>query len=367
MTYLEQIVLPVTHPTGGYDVVVGFDLLRSMRTLVPDVSAIVVVADENVAPLYADLLLKQWPGSALVTVPAGEAYKTLDTVRDIYDGMFAAGLDRKAAVVSLGGGVINDMAGFVAATYMRGIKFITCPTSLLSMVDASVGGKTGVDMPQGKNLIGAFKQPELVVADLNVLRTLPPKELACGMAEIIKHGLINEPELLQHVVAHEWLDLVLDEGEVADRRPLLDLVTNAIQVKRDVVQEDPFENGRRALLNFGHTFGHAIEKVTHFGVAHGEGVAMGLVCAAHLSAVLGYCGPDMQAMIEETLTHVNLPTRIPAGVDPEELVEAMQTDKKKMHGKLRFILIKAIGETFIDGDVPLGKVMETLREVTADG
>ena len=363
----ERKVLPVTYPGGEYDVVVGFDLLRCVREWAPEVPAVAVVADENVAPLYAKILCRQWPQSVLITIPAGESYKTLETVRFIYDEMFAAGLDRKAAVVSVGGGVVNDMCGFVAATYMRGIKFITCPTTLLSMVDASVGGKTGVDMPQGKNLVGAFKQPELVVADLSVLRTLPEREVACGMAEVIKHGLINAPELLTEVTIHQWADMIYDTAETVNRRPLIDLVTHAIQVKRDVVQEDPFEGGRRALLNFGHTFGHAIEKVTGFAVAHGEGVAMGLVCAAHLSAALGYCEPDMQQLIEATLRHVNLPTQIPAGVDPEELVEAMQTDKKKMDGKLRFILIRGIGDVFIDGDVPMGQVIETLQAVTADG
>jgi len=361
---LEQMTLPVTHPTGEYDVVVGFDILRSLRERLSDVESVAIITDENVAPLYGPVLKKQWPNGVLITVPAGEAYKTLDTVRTIYDQMFAAGLDRKAVVISVGGGVINDMSGFVAASYMRGIRFVTCPTTLLSMVDASVGGKTGVDMPQGKNLIGAFKQPELVLADLSTLKTLPARELSCGMAEIIKHGVINAPELLTDVKIYDWHEIIY--GEDSNRRPLLELVTNAIQVKRDVVQEDPFEDGRRALLNLGHTFGHAIEQVSEFGVPHGEGVGMGLVCAAHLSAALGYCPPDMQQLLESTLRHVRLPLRIPAGMDGEELVEAMQTDKKKMDGKLRFILIRQLGEAFIDGDVPLGKVMETLRAVTAD-
>ncbi|MBK8433977.1 MAG: 3-dehydroquinate synthase [Chloroflexi bacterium] len=353
----QHSALPVTHPTGEYTVLVGRGLLGRLPELAPLPCHVALVMDENVAPLYGALVAEAIGRERVlaVTVPAGEAHKTLETVRDIYDKLLDARLDRQTTILAVGGGVVNDMAGFVAATYLRGVAFVTCPTTLLAMVDASVGGKTGVDVPQGKNLIGAFMQPTAVIADVDTLATLPPAELSAGMAEVIKHGLLAGGVLWAELGRLPW-------PLPAERWG--DLVATAVQVKRDVVQEDPFERGRRALLNLGHTFAHAIEQVSQYAVAHGPAVAMGLACAAHLSAQLGHCAPNLPTDIEQLLTRCQLPTRIPAHLPAEALLAAMGSDKKKADGRLRFVLLRTPGEAFLEGDVPLAAVRETLNSMS---
>lgn len=357
--------LPVTHPTGEYDVIVGENLLPNLVELAHIDGPFIVVTDTNVEPLHAH---KVEGALAVVTVPAGEENKTLETVRTIYDQLFAAGLDRKGTLVALGGGVVGDMTGFVAASYMRGVDFVQCPTTLLSMVDASVGGKTGVDMPQGKNLIGAFKQPTAVIADLSTFQTLPPEEFASGMAEVVKHGLLANEDLLERLERGDW-ELRPDNQSLfinpstSSGQVLQSLVTDAIQVKRDVVQQDPFEQGIRATLNLGHTFGHAVEQVSGYTVRHGEGVAMGMVAAANLSARLGACNPALQERIEQVLQNVGLPTRIPAHLDAEELYHYMGSDKKKAAGVLRFVLIHGVGDVFVQGNVAKEDVLAAITAV----
>lgn len=347
----------VSHPTGSYPILLG-DSLHMKRLKVDEIVPIegqfVVVTDENVAPLWSSIE----GATAVIKIPAGEQHKNLETVRHVYDELFKLRLDRKSTLVAVGGGVVGDLTGFVAATYMRGIDFVQCPTTLLSMVDASVGGKTGVDMPQGKNLVGAFKQPTAVFINIHALQTLPPVELASGMAEVIKHGLISDPNLFATFEQPDW-----HIANKMDDAAWQKLVARAIQVKIGVVEDDPFEWGRRATLNLGHTFGHAIEHVTQFGVRHGEGVAMGMVAAANLSARLGYCDPALQPRIEAVLHKANLPTRIPANLDPEEIYAAMFTDKKAAAGKVRFILIRDVGDVFLDGDVADTAVLTTLQEL----
>ncbi len=349
--------LPVTHPTGAYDVLVGKNLLPHLRALAHIEGPFAVVTDTNVASLHA---AKIEGALAMITVPAGEEFKTLETVRSLYDQLLAVGLDRKGTLVALGGGVVSDMTGFVAASYMRGIDFVPCPTTLLAMVDASVGGKTGVDMPRGKNLIGAFKQPTAVIADLATLKTLPPAEFASGMAEVVKHGLLANEDLLQRLENGNWR---LSPDNHALLSNLQSLVTDAIQVKRDVVQEDPFEDGMRAALNLGHTFGHAIEQVSGYAIRHGEGVAMGMVAAAHLSARLGKCDPALQHRIEAILDNVALPTRIPNHLSAEEMYYYMGSDKKKAAGVLRFVLIHEVGDAFIQPNVTKEDVLATITAV----
>ena len=344
----DMDILTVTHPVGQYNVYVGEGLLGRLRELAGVDGRIALITDSNVGPLYAQAI----PDAAcVITMPAGEQNKTLATVNGMYEQLLAAGMDRGGVVVALGGGVVGDVAGFVAATYMRGINFAQCPTSLLAMVDASVGGKTGVDLPQGKNLVGAFKQPTAVIADIATLQTLPPEELSAGMAEVIKHGLIGDVDLFKRL-------------EIGDSlASFQSLVTRAIRVKQLVVQEDPFEHGRRAALNLGHTFGHAIEQVSQYRIRHGEAVAMGLVAAANLSARLGYCSPDLQGRIEAALEYANLPVRIPADLPPQAQYRAMFSDKKKAAGKLRFILLRDVGDVFVADDVPETAVLETLAAV----
>ncbi|MCL4263038.1 MAG: 3-dehydroquinate synthase [Anaerolineae bacterium] len=349
----EATILNVKHPDGQYEVMVGSGLLPRLGELARIAGPVAVITDEHVGPLYASACGEV---ACVLTVPAGEQHKTLPTVNGLYSQLLAAGIDRTGTVVALGGGVVGDMAGFVAATYMRGVAFVQCPTSLLAMVDASVGGKTGVDLPEGKNLVGAFKQPTAVLADIATLQTLPPAEFAAGMAEVIKHGLISHPRLFQQIE---------DEGRrLRTMSPvrLQTLVSEAIRVKRDVVQEDPFEHGRRALLNLGHTFGHAIEQVSGYRVTHGQGVALGLVAAAHLSARLGYCDAALPARVEAVLRQVELPTRIPADLPPDPIYRAMFSDKKKVGNRLRFVLLRDVGQVFVADDVAEGDVMAVISQ-----
>ncbi len=357
MLLSDPISLPVSHPGGEYEVLVGTSLLANLAHHAGIRGPIALITDSNVGPLHAS---RCGSVTCVVTVPAGEQHKTLATVQSLYDELLAAGIDRQATVVALGGGVVGDVAGYVAATYMRGVDFVQCPTTLLAMVDASVGGKTGVDLPQGKNLVGAFKQPTAVLADIATLQTLPPAEFAAGMAEVVKHGLIGSPDLFEKLESGDWR--LTNQSPLAN---LQSLVVAAIQVKRDVVQKDPFEQGQRATLNLGHTFGHAVEQVSGYRVRHGEAVAMGLVAAANLSARLGYCDPELQSRIEAVLEAHNLPIRIPAEFGPQAIYEAMFSDKKKAAGRLRYILLRDVGNVFIEGNVEEAAVLATLTAVQA--
>ncbi|MBK9053483.1 MAG: 3-dehydroquinate synthase [Chloroflexi bacterium] len=348
--------LTVTHPEGQYPVVVGRGVLSHLRELAGIRGSLVVVTDEHVGPLHAHRL---GGAAAIITVPAGEQHKNLDTVRFIYEQMLAAGLDRQGTVVALGGGVVGDMAGFAAATFMRGVPFVQCPTTVLSMVDASVGGKVGVDLPQGKNLVGAFKQPQAVIADLDTLNTLPLTEFRGGLAELIKHGFLARPDLLTRLASRP-LDQWRQPQSLADLQQLL---FDAIQVKRDVVERDPFERGERAYLNLGHTFAHAIEQVSGYQVSHGEAVAMGLVAAAVLSHHLGHGSPSLPYQTEQILTHVGLPIRIPTHLPPEAIFQAMTHDKKKSAGQLRFVLLHKPGQPFITSQVTKNDILSTLVDV----
>ena len=269
----------------------------------------------------------------LFTFPAGERHKGLDTVRALYAACVKANLDRRSTLVALGGGVVTDVTGFLAATYLRGVPYFPVPSTLLSMVDSSVGAKSGVDLPEGKNLVGAFKQPAGVVVDPALLDSLPPAEIRAGMAEVIKHAIVGDAALF-----------ALLEAEGLTRRSLV--LTRAIQVKIDIVEEDPYEQGRRSVLNLGHTFAHAMEQVSRYRIRHGEAVAIGLAAAARLSVALGRCAPSLAERIERLVRAVGLPARLPewtpdaqARFDPEALYAAMATDKKRQGSRLRFAVI----------------------------
>jgi 3-dehydroquinate synthase len=254
-------------------------------------------------------------------------------------------------VVALGGGVIGDMAGFAASTYLRGVPLVQVPTTLLSMVDSSVGGKVAVDHPRGKNLIGAFKQPKLVIADPRTLSTLPQVQFASGLAEVVKAGLIGDPALFEQIEAH-------------GPAPLPWIVERAIRVKVDVVEEDPYERGRRAVLNLGHTFGHALELLSEYALSHGAAVGIGLLAAARLSARLGLCDPALATRIEGLLARLRLPSSY-RGHSAQQVWEAMATDKKRQGKTLRFVLPRAVGDVFVTDQVPqedVLAVLESLRE-----
>jgi len=349
--------ISVPTPEGHYHICIGEGILGhagrllSNREVAKGKAAIVTNAD--IAKHYADILSEslQQEGytPVLCLVPEGEAYKTLATVQDLYDQFVAAELDRKSPIIGLGGGVVGDMAGFAAATYLRGAPFVQIPTSLLAMVDASVGGKTAVDLPQGKNLVGAFKQPELVIIDPEVLAELPAAEFRSGLAETVKHGILGAPDLFRQL-----------EGEGPAN--LTQMIADAVRVKVDVVIEDPFERGRRATLNLGHTFGHAIEQVSGYSLRHGEAVAIGTVAAARMAVALNRCDAQTASRIETCLGRLELPTQA-SGLNLDEVYAMMFKDKKRSGRLLRFIIPQAIGDVVIIDDPGEQVVLDALASV----
>lgn len=324
----------------GYDVLVeegGLDCLGVLLSERGLSDPIMVVSDSNVAPLYAKRVMESLQDARFysreVVIPPGEAYKTLDTVSSLWRGFLDAGLDRSSTVVALGGGVVGDLAGFAAATFMRGCNWVAVPTTLLAMVDASLGGKTGFDLPEGKNLVGAFHPPKMVLADPEVLGTLPERELCSGMAEVVKHGVIADPELFD-LCAKGW-DMVSSK--------LPEIVRRGMAVKVQVIEQDPYEKGIRAALNFGHTVGHAVELVSGFNLLHGEAISIGMVSEAKLSESLSIAGGGSVDALADTLSGLNLPTIIPDELPSEALVKVMQSDKKKVKGIVRFALPVKVG------------------------
>jgi 3-dehydroquinate synthase len=315
-----------------------------------------IITNEVVGPLYAGMLVESLNGDGtfIIALPDGEVHKTLGTVQTIYDRLLEHGADRSTALITLGGGVIGDTAGYAAATFMRGVPLIQCPTTLLAMVDSSIGGKTGVDLPQGKNLVGAFRDPLAVFADTRTLATLPAHHFRDGMSEVVKAALIGDPPLL---------DLMSDAGNLLD-----EIIRRAIKVKADIVERDRLETGERANLNLGHTFAHAIELVSEFRVSHGHAVGIGLVAAATLSERLGYCDSALVGRIRNLLHGLYGAElfRPLTALDPEALVIAMGHDKKWRDGRSHFILIRAPGYPFSAYDVPREMILNTLKSLTID-
>jgi shikimate kinase/3-dehydroquinate synthase len=363
----DVVTLPVRHPQGEYPIHVGKgilprvgDALRATHAQAagaPSGTTVALVSNTVVAPLYAAQVVEslQAAGFAPFTcpVPDGEQHKTLDTVRALYDEFLANDLDRGGTVLALGGGVTGDIAGFAASSFMRGVRFAQVPTTLLAMTDASVGGKTGVDLPQGKNLVGAFKQPEMVFIDLAVLETLPVEEVRAGMAEVIKHAVIGAPDLFAELQTSN-LQSPISTPQLA----------RSIRVKIDVVEEDPFEGGRRAVLNLGHTTAHGLERLSGFGMRHGEAVGIGMVAAARIAAKIGLAQPALSGRIEAVLGAWGLPTTCPP-YDADAICEAMAHDKKKRGGALRWVLPRRIGEVEIVENVPRDVILTTLRDLGA--
>ncbi len=306
-------------------------------------AVVAVISNPTVARHYADIALSSLRSAGmraeLVLVAAGERYKTLESVRRIYDKLLALKVDRGGMLVALGGGVIGDMAGFAAATYMRGVDFIQVPTTLLAQADASVGGKTGVDLPQGKNLVGAFHQPRAVLIDTSTLKTLPMRELRCGLAEVIKHGIIYDQDLFA-ALHSSAKDLLARREELLQR-----VVRRSVEIKRDIVEKDERESGLRAILNYGHTVGHAIEVVSGYGkYRHGEASAIGMVTEALLAQREGLAAPGMAAAIAGALAALRLPVAMDAGLPTDSLVRAIEADKKTQAGVMRLALPPRLGE-----------------------
>ncbi|NLG28217.1 MAG: 3-dehydroquinate synthase [Chloroflexi bacterium] len=350
----EPTVLPVRTPQQAYRVHVwpgGIDRLSDLLAPHALTSPLAIVSDENVWALYGERALRGLTGHGQpvtpIVLPAGEQHKHLDNVRLLYDRFADAGLDRGSAVICLGGGVISDMAGFAAATYLRGIAAVNVPTTLLAAVDASVGGKVAVDHPRGKNLVGAFAQPLAVLIDPQVFATLPERERLCGLAEIIKAGVIGDPALFA----------ACEAAQPGDWRTL---VERALAVKIGVVEEDPCELGRRVVLNLGHTFAHAYELLSDYQLAHGLAVSCGVAAAAHLAELRGLCSTATRERIVAALRANGLPTTYRDHA-PAAVYAAMATDKKRQGARLRFVLPRDIGDVVIDGDVPEAQVLLALE------
>lgn len=299
-----------------------------------DAAKAVIITDTNVAQLYR----KYFPPCDIITIGTGEKIKTLDTAGDIYQRLVALEADRSVFIIGIGGGIVCDIAGFVASTYLRGVRFGFVSSTLLSQVDASVGGKNGVNYGGYKNMIGVFNQPEFVICDINLLHTLPQKEVLCGLAEIVKHAAIKDAELFAYLEKNHQKALALD-NEVIEK-----IVYDSVVIKSSVVNQDEKEKGERRKLNFGHTFGHAFEKTT--GVLHGEAVSAGMVIASMLSAKRGRLSDDEVQRIVALLEKLKLPTRIKA--DGKKLLDALHKDKKRQGNQIYFVLLNAIGHAFVE-------------------
>jgi shikimate kinase/3-dehydroquinate synthase len=355
-----EIALGRFHVRGmgnGYDVRVVNGGLRDFETYLEsqsDGNKSAIVADSNVIPLYGIPLKKKIDKTGrqaeIISFPAGEENKTLSTIEYIWSGLLKHGFDRKSQIIALGGGVTGDLAGFSAATYMRGIPWAVLPTTLLAMVDSSLGGKTGVDLPEGKNLVGSFYPPKWVVSDPETLVTLPKEELIAGLGEVVKHGVIDDPQLFDYC----------DKGIDAIKENIVDIIRRAVAVKVKIITEDPYEKGIRACLNLGHTIGHAVEKASQYRLRHGEAVSIGLVIESRLSEMLGLAKTGLSEEIAVNLMNIGLPTKIPENLSKEAILQAMNYDKKKEKDTIRFALPIEIGK------VKTGVEINSLRSILAE-
>jgi 3-dehydroquinate synthase len=335
----------------SYPIYIGADLLRRADLLAPHIIGrqVAIVTNETVAPLYLDTLKAALGGYAVtaIVLPDGEAFKTWETLQQIFDGLLGARHDRHTTVIALGGGVVGDMAGFAAACYQRGVNFIQIPTTLLSQVDSSVGGKTGINHPLGKNMVGAFYQPQAVLIDTASLTTLPPRELSAGLAEVIKYGLICDEPFLS------WLEQHMPALRALDQEALTAAIERSCAAKARVVGADEREAGLRATLNLGHTFGHAIETQQGYGVwLHGEAVAAGTVMALEMSQRLGWITLAERNRGIRLLQAAGLPVVPPQDMTPEQFLAHMAVDKKVLDGQLRLVLLRHIGEAVVTSEFP---------------
>lgn len=336
------------------------DLVPELENLGVENRRVCIVTDSKVDEIYGGRVLELLQGKCLKAVkfsfPNGEENKTLDTVRDAYKFLIQEGFDRKDMLLALGGGVVGDTTGFIAATYLRGIDFVQVPTTLLAQADSSIGGKTGVDFDGYKNMVGAFKMPSLVYMNLAVLSTLDDRQFFSGFAEVMKHGLIKDAPF------YEWLIENMYEICERDLSVLQEMLMRSCTVKKLVVEKDPTEQGERALLNFGHTVGHAIEKAKNFELFHGECVALGAVAAAYISWKKELLSMEEYYEIRDMFVPFNLPISI-EGIDPEEVLRLTKSDKKMESGKIKFVLLKKIGKAVLDSTVTDEELLGAINEI----
>lgn len=364
---MEKIQRLAVHRDGKpcYDIVYADDfsaLPGEIERLGYKDRSICIVTDTNVAPIYSKEILDLLPGSGIVTIPAGEEHKNLDTICTIYRFLIKNHYDRSSLLIALGGGVIGDMTGFVAATYLRGIDFVQIPTTLLAQADSSIGGKTGVDFEGYKNMVGAFKMPVLVYENVSTLKTLDGRQFASGFAEVMKHGLIKDEDY------YVWLIDNMYEIRERDPKILQEMLYRSNEIKKEVVEKDPYEKGERMLLNFGHTIGHAIEKYRNFTLTHGECVALGCVAASYISWKRGMISKEEFYEIRDMFVPFGLPVS-EENIDVEEVLRLTKSDKKMRGSHIRFILLEGIGKAVVVTDVTDDEIRAAIEEVnwTEDG
>ncbi len=349
----------------SYDIRIGMGLLQSLGNLCEKLKpapACLVVTDSNVDPLYGalvdDALALAGCRTSRAVVPAGESSKSQEELAGLYEDAVESGLDRRSFVVALGGGVVGDLAGYLAATYLRGIRFVQVPTSLLAMVDSSVGGKTGINLPQGKNLVGSFHQPSLVVSDMTVLKTLPRREYLSGMAEVVKYGVIRDAAFFSEL-EENIAKLAVMDGSFLEK-----MIARCCEIKAEVVRLDERESGLRAILNYGHTIGHAIETVCGYGkYLHGEAISMGMVFAAQLSARMGKWSPDENRRVARLLESLELPMRMP-DCSWDGILQAMAVDKKNAGRSPRLVLADRLGRAAAGYEVDAGLLKEVWESLS---
>lgn len=354
--------LTVNLDDRSYPIHIGSNLLGRVELLAPYIAGrqVCIVTDDTVAPLYLQRLCQTLTDYSVlpVVLPTGEAFKNWSTLQQIFDALLAARHDRRTTLIALGGGVIGDMTGFAAACYQRGVDFIQIPTTLLSQVDSSVGGKTGINHPAGKNMIGAFYQPKAVLIDTDSLRTLPEREVSAGLAEIIKYGLIRDTEFL------DWLEQNMPALRALQPELVTEAIARSCAIKAEVVAADEREGGVRAILNLGHTFGHAIEAHQGYGTwLHGEAVGAGMVMALQLSHALGWLMAEEEQRCTALVAAAGLPVTPPMDMTAEDFTRLMAVDKKVLDGQLRLVLLKRLGEAVVTADFD----GEALRSVLAAG
>lgn len=352
-------ILNVSLDERSYPIYIGQDLLSQPDLLTKHIKRkeVLIVTNDTIAPLYLEKVQQLLEGydHESVILPDGEEFKSLDVLNQVFDKLLSARFSRQVTLIALGGGVIGDMTGFAAACYQRGVPFIQVPTTLLSQVDSSVGGKTAVNHPLGKNMIGAFYQPQCVIADTNTLNTLEDRQLASGIAEVIKYGLINDVEFF------DWLEVNIAALKARDPDALAYAIERSCQDKADIVAKDETEQGVRALLNLGHTFGHAIETGMGYGNwLHGEAIATGMLMAADLSSRMGWMTEEEVSRIRNIFSAAGLPVMGPQGMKPEQFMDLMAVDKKVQDGVIRLILLRGIGHAVISDDYDPEKLQQTL-------
>lgn len=351
---------------SSYEIRIGKGILDRVMLLIAKnhkAARYVIVTDSNVNRLYGqtmqDGMERAGLKASVIEIPAGESSKNISVVMDVAGRLLAQGADRETMLVALGGGVVGDLTGFIASVYMRSVPYVQVPTTLIGQLDSAIGGKTAVDLPQGKNLLGTFYQPRAVFADVNFLDTLPDREFCNGLAEMIKYGIIEDENLFRRL--EEDMDSVISR----DPALLIKIIETCCRIKKSIVEIDEREHGLRRILNFGHTLGHALEAASEYKLSHGEGVALGMIAAARLSTMMNYLPVEESDRIKSVIAKAGLPTTIDAAFAADEVIRRFRADKKKKDDVIHFVLIKKIGMPFVNGSINEQQIGDVLEEMKA--